>query len=92
LQKETNTNVSLSRDAVANQPSTTNTDPAQPDYSLAGFEPQASLSSSTQALEALDGYRYTTVMKYENTSNSTTQSETTTVLGEYVDQAVTILQ
>ncbi len=85
LVEETTTNDSPTREeAVANQTSTTNTDSAQPNDRVADFEPEAGLSTSIQALKALDSYRYTTVMKYENTTDSATESETTTVVGEYV--------
>jgi hypothetical protein len=80
-------------DANAEPPSTPNSPaPDQPsvgpdfapsDTKPEGLDQKINFSKSVQALKSLDNYRYTTVMKYEGTDASGTESVTTTVIGEY---------
>ena len=64
--------------SVAQSPETETVDKEHED--LAGI---ASLSGSAQSLKSLDSYRYTTIMEYEGTDDSETESERTIISGEY---------
>ncbi len=67
-----------------NQPSIPATDASSPESRPQNFDADVRFSGSIQALKELTSYRYTTVMKYTDTTASGTESETTTIVGEYV--------
>ena len=70
------------------QPSTSDSTavtPADPTPSASDSQVDSSetFSKSVEALQALSSYRHTTVMKYEGTEGSVTESSSMTIIGEY---------